>query len=116
MKEFLSAKVSFDGLLLCVRALVCIFTATAFLGGIGWLCEITSHFRVQYAACLGVLTAFFCMRRQFKAVAIFAGFVAANLIVVAHCFSGANSSLETPGHSLRVMSEARRTRSSCLAI
>jgi len=103
MKEFLSAKVSFDGLLLCLGLLVCIFTTTAFLGGIGWLCEMTSHFRVQYAVCLAVLTAFFCVRRQFKAAAIFAGFVAANLIVVAHCFSGANSSREAGGRNLRVM-------------
>ena len=59
MKEFLSTKVSFDGLVLCLGAIVCIFTATAFLGGIGWLCEITSHFRVQYAACLVGMTVFF---------------------------------------------------------
>jgi endonuclease/exonuclease/phosphatase (EEP) superfamily protein YafD len=103
MKEFLSAKVSFDGLLLCLGALVCIFTATAFLGGIGWPCEITSHFRNQYAACLVVLAATFCLRRKFKAVGIFVGFAAANLIVVAHCLSGAKSSLETAGHNLRVM-------------
>ena len=59
MKEFLSTKVSFDGLMLCLGAIVCIFIATAFLGGIGWLFEITSHFRVQYAACLVGMTVFF---------------------------------------------------------
>lgn len=103
MKESLSAKVSFDGLLLCLGALVCIFTATAFLGGIGWLFEITSHFRVQYAACLVALTAFFCLRRKFRTFAVFAGFAAANLIVVGSCVLGAKHAREHNGHNLRVM-------------
>lgn len=103
MKEFLSAKVSFDGLLLCLGSVVCIFTATAFFGGIGWLFEISSHFRVQYAACLMVPAVFFSLRRRFRAVVIFAGFAAANLIVVGHCLSGAKSPRKTGDHNLRVM-------------
>jgi len=103
MKDFLSAKVSFEGLLLWSGALVCVFTATAFLGGLGWLCEITSHFRVQYAAGLSVLAGFFCLRRKLRIAAIFAAFAAADFIVVAPCFFGAKSPVDSAGHKLRVM-------------
>ena len=109
MKEFLSAKVSFEGLLVSLGALVSVFTVTAFLGGIGWPCEITSHFRVQYAAGLAVLAAFFCLRRKFRIGGIFVGFAAANFIVVAPCFLGANPRGDSGGLKLRVMSVNVRT-------
>src|SRR6266508_1257505 len=89
MKGFLSARVSITGVLLWMGALACVFTASAFLGALGWLFEITSHFRVQYAVYLLVLAALFLIRRKFKIVAIFAAFAAANLIVLAPCFWGA---------------------------
>jgi len=59
MKNLLSAKVSFAGLLFWLGALACFFTTAGFFGRAGWLCEITSHFRVQYTACLVGLTVFF---------------------------------------------------------
>src|SRR5687768_13893952 len=84
-------------------ALFCGFTATAFLGSIGWLFELTSHFRVQYAACLLALAAFFLIRREFRFAAIFAGFTAANLIVLAPWLWGAKSPAQSEGNKLRVM-------------
>ena len=103
MKGFLSARVSISGVLLWVGALACVFTASAFLGAFGWLFEITSHFRVQYAVCLLALAALFLIRRKFKIVAIFAPFAAANLIVLAPCFWGAMPRTDSGGNKMRVL-------------
>ena len=103
MNGFLSAKMSFTGVLLWLGTFACVCTASGFLGGIGWPFEITSHFRVQYAACLLALAAYFFLRKRFKTVAIFAVFAAADLIVVAPYFWGPSSVGYLGGYKLRVM-------------
>jgi endonuclease/exonuclease/phosphatase (EEP) superfamily protein YafD len=67
------------------------------------LCEITSHFRVQYATVLLLLAAFFWLEKKFRITAVFAAFAAGNLVVIAPQFWGAKSPGNFAGHALRVM-------------
>jgi len=103
MNGFLSAKINFAGVLLWLGTLACVCTASGFLGAIGWPFEITSHFRVQYAACLLALAAYFFLRKRFKTVAIFVVFATANLIVIAPYFWGPGAVEAPGGYKLRVM-------------
>jgi endonuclease/exonuclease/phosphatase (EEP) superfamily protein YafD len=103
MKDFFSVRISFAGLLLWLGAFVCFFTTSGFFGRVGWLCELTSHFRVQYAVCLLMLGAFLCLKKKFRIGAVFTAFAAANLIVIVPCFLGARPPGDFGGHTLRVM-------------
>ncbi|HNQ89251.1 MAG TPA: endonuclease/exonuclease/phosphatase family protein [Verrucomicrobiota bacterium] len=55
MKRFLQPVVRWDGLLDAVAVLAMVSTVAAFAASWWWLCELTVHFRWQYAACLVLL-------------------------------------------------------------
>ena len=60
---------SIQGLLEVCSALLCITTVTAFLGRAWWVFELTSHFRVQSAVALLVLSAIWTWRRRTRLAA-----------------------------------------------
>src|SRR5436190_20004392 len=102
MRAFFRWNLNLSGLVSAAGALVCLFTVPGFLGQFGWLCEITSHFRVQCSVCLCTAAALLCVARRFKTAAVFLRFTLPNVIVVLPVYFGERSELPTGGERLKV--------------
>ena len=61
----------------------CLTTAAAFLGTWGWIFELVTHFRLQYAVVLLLLAAGMIAMRRFRAAVVFLIFALVNLLVLA---------------------------------
>lgn len=84
--------------------LVCLFTLTGFGGRLGWLLEITSHFRVQYAVILGALALLFVWRRKHRTSVVFLVFAILNGWLVSPFLIGASTSPPANTPHLRLLS------------
>ncbi|NLH73353.1 MAG: hypothetical protein GX456_09895 [Verrucomicrobia bacterium] len=56
--------ISFAGLLEAFGVVLCLTTVLSFMGKLGWLIELTTHFRPQYAVLLTALTAIWFSKRR----------------------------------------------------
>ena len=87
--QFLKLKVNPWGLLSAAGAIACVSTICGFLGNFYWVLDETSHFRVQYATILIILTAVFAVARKFKPALVFVCFAIVNLaVVLPYCLTG----------------------------
>jgi endonuclease/exonuclease/phosphatase (EEP) superfamily protein YafD len=103
MTNFFRFKLNLRGLLAAAGSLASLTTLTAFLGRFWWGFDLTSHFRVQYAAVLFLLAAVLCILRRWKTAAVFAAFTAVNcVIVIPYCYTGRPLPLPVH-HKLRVL-------------
>lgn len=103
MKNPLSLKIDFWGLVAAAGTLLCLFTVTGFLGRSWWLLDLTSHFRIQYAVLLAVFAVIGLIARKWRVALIFGSFMAVNLaVVIPYCFFGATPARHKPA-ALRVM-------------
>jgi endonuclease/exonuclease/phosphatase (EEP) superfamily protein YafD len=84
-------------------ALSCVCTITGLLGAYGWLLDLTSHFRVQYAVLLSVIAGALCVRRQFRIAAVFGVFALLNFGLVAPLYFGKPAGLTAASQKLRVL-------------
>ncbi len=73
-------------------------TATSFFGEAWWLFELTTHFRVQYAAVLISASVVFVVLRRFRMFAASMLFALPNLVVIAPIFlpNHSSSTVESP--------------------
>lgn len=97
-------RLSVIGLAGAAGFLVCLFTLTGFGGRLGWLLEITSHFRVQYAVILGALALLFVWRRKHRTSAVFLVFAILNGWLVSPFLIGASTSAPSSSPHLRLLS------------
>jgi endonuclease/exonuclease/phosphatase (EEP) superfamily protein YafD len=74
--------VSYWGLIEAGAAILCVATVTAFLGSLGWILELTSHFRPHLAAALAMLGGLWLLRHRPGMAAVYAGFALINLAVL----------------------------------
>lgn len=81
----------------------CLLTIAAFSGRFGWLLELTSHFRVQYLACLGALALGHALGRRWRMAVLFALFVGLNLWVVAPYLLSRPAASDPSGRVLRLV-------------
>jgi endonuclease/exonuclease/phosphatase (EEP) superfamily protein YafD len=103
MKAFLQRKISVWDLANAAGALGCLWTFTGFLGAYGWILELTSHFRIQYAALLGVIAGLLSVRRKFTTASVFAAGALINLGTVAPLYFGKPASVVAADAKLRVL-------------
>lgn len=83
--------------------LVCLFTVTGFAGGWFWMFEVTSHFRIQYAAILFVLAVgFFCLKR-WRPGTVFALFGLMNGWLLLPYWSFTEARSATTGSSIKLL-------------
>ncbi len=99
----LRRNVTIAGLLNTVAALLCLCTLTAFLGQFGWLFDLTSHFRVQYAALLLALATACFARKKTKPASFYLAFAFVNIATVAACLLGSQPKVAAGGTRLRFM-------------
>lgn len=78
---------------------LCLLTATSFLGGLGPVFDITSHFPVQYFAGLLLASGVFCALRRWKTAAGFGAAALVNLCQFAPLFFGGPSGSNPEGGS-----------------
>ena len=78
--------ITWPGLLTTAGALACIATLAGFAGQLLWGFELASHFRVQYAAALGLGALLALVWRRARWAAVFAGFALLNAALVAPAF------------------------------
>lgn len=84
---------------------LCLLTAASFLGGLGPLFDITSHFPVQYFAGLLLAAGVFCALRRWKTAAGFGAAALVNLCQFAPLFFGGPSGVNPEdGTDLTLMS------------
>ena len=103
MKRFLTSTITFWGLANAAGVVGCLCTFTGFFGGYGWILELTSHFRVQYAALLAMIAGLLCVRRKFTMASVFAAFTVVNLGVVVPLYFGKPASVVAADVKLRVL-------------
>jgi hypothetical protein len=103
MKNFFTPKISAWGVLNAAGALGCLCTFTGFLGAYGWILELTSHFRVQYAALLGVIAGLLSVRRKFTWPSVFAAAALINVGTVAPLYVGKPASVVATDAKLRAL-------------
>lgn len=103
MKDFLHPKVNIWGLVSAAGALGCLVTMTALAGKFWWVFDLTSHFRLQYAAALLLLAVMFGVARKYRPAIAFAGFACINFaFVLPYCFLG-RAPVARSESALRVM-------------
>ncbi|HHW75466.1 MAG TPA: hypothetical protein GX399_00275 [Xanthomonadaceae bacterium] len=78
--------ITWPGLLTTAGALACIATLAGFAGQLWWGFELASHFRVQYAAALGLGALLALVWRRARWAAVFAGFALLNAALLAPRF------------------------------
>src|SRR5687767_6464140 len=84
-----SLKIRPWGLIVAAGSLASACTLSAFGGRLWWVFELTSHFRMQYAFFLLVLTGLLLLRKKWLPAAAFGGFALINcLIVIPQCWFG----------------------------
>ena len=103
MTKFLRLNIGLSGLLAATGALVCLLTVTAFLGQFWWVFDLTSHFRVQYAAALVLWAAGFGLGRKRRGAIVFSGFAALNLALVLHYCLFGQAVIPQPRTQLRAL-------------
>jgi endonuclease/exonuclease/phosphatase (EEP) superfamily protein YafD len=96
-------QISISGILGAAGVILSVLTATGFLGRMGWLPELTTHFRVQYLASLAVLSLAWAARRRWAGAAGFGLFTALNLAVVFPYLPTGSTEPPAVPHRLRVM-------------
>ena len=84
--------ISLKGLTCAAASMVCVLTLTGFLGGLFWMFEVTSHFRLQYAVLLLLFTTLCTWLKAWRFAALFFIFAMINGSLLIK-FISANQSL-----------------------
>lgn len=100
---FLSLSVKPWGLLTAGGVVACLSTVFAFLGRFSWFLDLFSHFRVQYAIGLGVLSILLLGGRRRRTAAVFLGFACVNLALVLPLYFGGSNLKVDAAPNLRAM-------------
>jgi endonuclease/exonuclease/phosphatase (EEP) superfamily protein YafD len=103
--RFLQLSVRPRGLLVAAGAVACAATLLGFIGRFSWICDLFSHFRVQYVLALGVLGIALLLERHRKTAAVFAVFAALNVFAILPAYVTFRSTPRVPPGSptFRVM-------------
>ncbi len=88
---------------------VCALSITGFFGLHGWMTELTSHFRLQYAGSLALAAIAVGFFRKFRAAALFAAFSVLNLAVIAPLYFGGPASARADAPRLKILQMNVRT-------
>ncbi len=79
---FLKKGISIAGLVDVLLFVACVFTVTGFLGKFGWLLDLTSNFRVQYAVIQLLCLVFLLVTKRWKVAAVTLLFASVNIIQI----------------------------------
>ena len=99
--NFLELKVRPVGLLMAGGGVVGAATILGFLGRFGWLLDLFSHFRAQYAVYLALVILVSCLTRKFRSASVFAVFLVVNTATIAPQYFGSSGNRDVAG--LRAM-------------
>ena len=110
--RFFRIRIEFWGLAAAAGALTCFATLAGFCAPLGWLFELTCHFRLQYAVILGVLAVAFAVRRTALMASLFAIGAAINLFVIAPYLVSVNRMIPPATDPLRILLLNVRTENS----
>lgn len=103
LREFFRPTVSLWGLCHCAGSLAGLCTLAGFGGSLGWLFDLSSHFRPQYGVGLALLALLCLVGKKFKPAAVYGSLALVNLAVIGNCLHGERH-LPKPGQvSLRVV-------------
>ncbi len=86
-----------------LAGLTCAATAASCFARFEWLCELTSHFRVQYALILGVSTVLFLLRRKTRLAMVSGLFALMNLCVIAPFYLDVGAIAAPDGPTVRAL-------------
>ncbi len=90
------------GLLSAATVVACAATVVGFLGLLWWVFELASHFRVQYACCLGAAALVFLLGRKRWWAGVAGVFALVNVCLIAPLYSGA-AAVPAEGPTVRAL-------------
>ena len=100
-----TARLTVWGLLEVGVVLACLVTITGFLGRLGWIFELTSHFRLHLALVLGALAAIWAMKRRWRMTAACGVAAAVNAALVLGLLWPVDHAVATAGPRLRLVAQ-----------
>lgn len=100
---FLTPKVQVLGLLMAGGGVVAAATVAGFLGRFGWLLDLCSHFRTQYAGYLVLVIILSCLTRRWRTASVFGVFLVANIATIAPLYFGSVSAPPAVGLQVLLM-------------
>ncbi|PCH66227.1 MAG: hypothetical protein COC01_08630 [Bacteroidetes bacterium] len=94
----------FSYLVLYGSLMVCVFTIMSFMGDVFWICEIVTHFRVQYFVILGLTGFLFLVLKRYKLSILFLGFAIVNFsFIIPDYVKDKDSIQEDNGHIYKAL-------------
>ena len=88
VRNFLRPRVHVRGLVMACGSIAAASTVLGFLGGLWWLLDLLSHFRVQYFLGLAVVSLLLMFLKRRKASLCFAAFAVVNLCTIVPLYLG----------------------------
>ena len=101
--SFLTPKVQLAGLLMAGGGMVAAATVLGSLGRFGWLLDLCSHFRAQYAGYLALVVVLSCLTRKFRTAGVFAVFLVVNVATIVPLYIGSTGDPEATGLHVMLM-------------
>jgi endonuclease/exonuclease/phosphatase (EEP) superfamily protein YafD len=91
------------GLLEAASTVLCAATVTGFLGRFWWMFELTTHFPVQLAVCLGTLSVIWIAKKRWKAAVACGTFAIINGVLVVSVLVPNGNETQSSGEKFRLV-------------